>query len=101
MPETILNEIKFDMDPNTGIRKSINLNPYIKTGRIKILPSLDFKIIHTLKAELNKPIPGIHEGELEAIAYAKNNKNYIFCCGDGAAIIALGFLGLSEQGVSL
>jgi hypothetical protein len=43
----------------------------------------------------------LHAGEKEALAILKSDKNILFCTCDKAAMKALGFLGLSHQGISL
>lgn len=102
IPKTIINEIKFYLDPDTGVRIKTNLSPYIKSSRIKILPSLNYSDLITLESQLKNIIPGgIDAGELEGLVYVNNNEDYILCSGDGPAIIAMGFLGLSEKGISL
>jgi hypothetical protein len=45
-------------------------------------------------------LPEIHKGEQEALALLEKREDFLFCTCDGAALKVLGFMGLSERGIS-
>ncbi|MCK4667073.1 hypothetical protein KAU33_10000 [Candidatus Dependentiae bacterium] len=97
----VYEEIKFIEENESEFRISINLQEFIDSERLKILDSPNYDMVLNTKREILKSRRNLDDGELEAISFLLENRNFIFCTGDKAAIIILAFLGLAEQGISL
>lgn len=103
IPEVIYEQIKHKKDRETGEKKGIPLQKYIKDGSLEIIDnpiSNDIKEIMDIYKRCPE-LPQIHHGEIECITLLKQNSNYRFCTGDRAPMKILGYLFLSEQAVSL
>jgi hypothetical protein len=98
----ILQESRFYKD-DQGQKHPIHLQNDIAAKLIReIETSIEqIKLLHSLL------LPTIHspldEGELEAIAFLKSQKqdDYLFCSGDALAIKYIGALGLKHRAISL
>ena len=81
---------------------SIDLEPYEKQGRIRILdiePSVVKTFYHRFDI-LYKAI--VHDGEKETLAFLCNSsENWLVCAADKAVFRVLGLLGKPERGISL
>jgi len=93
IPAIISQESYYYLDKN-GIRKYIDLRLY--KDKISILSGEEVTAedIAIIKNKFDTYNTGreIHSGELEALAIIANNKDYMFCTADAAAIFALASL---------
>jgi hypothetical protein len=103
IPKIIYSQIKYRIDIETGKKEQIDLNGYIKNGKLKVINNpIDENISKIIEEVKNCPeLLEIHHGEIECIYLLRENKNHKFCTGDKVAIKVLGFLHLSEQAISL
>lgn len=103
VPSTVAaEEARTFVDSRTGVA-AVRLRPHIEQGLIREEAATPAELADLVSQFTADRWGGLHTGELEAIALLAAGRlpEHRFCTGDGAAIEALGILGLSEQGISL
>ncbi|GEM_PF-5586345 len=104
MTKSVYCESNYYLDRITGKKVDIDLNSYLKNGKLVIedydVAMMKLSSVHKLISNFKKHCK-IDFGELEAIYYIFDHKEYKFCSGDAAAYKMLAYLGMSENAISL
>lgn len=99
IPSVVLRSEVFWYETTGGFRHSIDLVGAIGQTITELECTPDE--IKDFSSKYNHPfLPEIHAGELEALALLEKQADFLFCTCDKAALVVLGFMGLSEQGIS-
>lgn len=99
IPSIVLRSEAFFYQTADGRRHSIDLLPSVGK-RITELECTPDEIEEFVSRYNHSFLPEIHKGEQEALALIEKREDLLFCTCDGAALKVLGFMGLSERGIS-
>lgn len=99
IPSIILHQEVYYFEDKDGNHQSIDLLPQSDKTFTEI--SADASELISFMEQFDRLFQfEIHEGEKEALVLLQQNEDLTICSCDGAAIKALGLIGLSEQGIS-
>jgi len=100
--ETIVYEVQY-YENELGERIYVDLGDYHRKNKLRVINDASTLAIQQFSEQIAQKrfLPEIHEGEKSCIVLLTLNRDYKFCTGDAAALKVLGYLGLSEQAVSL
>lgn len=99
VPSIVLRSEVFWYEDSGGCRHDIDLVSAI--GKTIAEVECTLEEIEKFSLRYNHQfLPEIHEGELEALALLEKRTDLLFCTCDKAALVVLGFMGLSEHGIS-
>jgi len=105
--ETIKDEARFYLqDLGNGVPRKvmIDLDGYIRKGRLKVLRDPPMDKIAEFSARLEKKLPdkGIQLGETSCLIHLEESgSDYYFCTGDRAVMFVAGYMGFGDRLISL
>lgn len=96
---TIIDQPCYYEEPDTGAKKYIDLMPYIRKRKIKIV-DCDIQLIPVIEKRCYRWL-ALHSGELESIAVVLEQKeDYYLCTADNAAIQAMVLIDMKDRIIS-
>jgi hypothetical protein len=99
IPSIVLRSEVFWYEDSEGLRHDIDLISVVGKTVTELECTPDE--IQEFASKYNRPfLPEIHAGELEALTILEKQADFLFCTCDKAALVVLGFMGLSERGIS-